>query len=98
MLRKILALAGMAIALAGQAKAEVVDLSTVKCSELSDMSAEDVSYLLIWIHGYYGGKAGDKTIDLESLGEAGKRIGEACAENPDLGLLTVTDRIAAGAQ
>jgi acid stress chaperone HdeB len=76
-------------------RAEVIDLSTIKCSDIGKMGEEEGSYLMIWLHGYYGGKAGDTTLDTESFEAAGKAIGEACGENPDLGLMTVINQIEA---
>ena len=93
-MKKIIAVAAILVAFGCvSARAEVVDVSTVKCSELLKMSKEDVSYLLIWLHGYYGGKAGDTTIDLAALEANGTAIGEKCGANPDLGLMTAIQQI-----
>jgi acid stress chaperone HdeB len=93
MLKKIIVAAGLLLAAHTVAKAEVIDLSTIKCSDIAKMSNEEGSYLLIWLHGYYGGKAGDTTMDTDSFEAAGKQIGDACAESPDLGLMTVINQI-----
>ena len=91
---KTLALAAGLMAFAAlPARAEVIDISTIKCSDLATMSDEEGSYLLIWLHGYYGGKAGDTTIDLDSFEAAGKAIGEACGASPELGLMTVVNQL-----
>ena len=81
------------LALAQPVQAEVIDISTVKCSDLATMNEEEASYLLIWLHGYYGGKAGDTTIDLEGFAAAGTDIGTKCGENPELGLMTVVQQL-----
>ena len=93
-MKRIFVLAALSIFAASAAQAEVVDVSTIKCAELGKMYMEEASYILIWLHGYYGGKAGDTTIDLAALESVGKAIGEKCAENPDLGLMTVIDQLA----
>ena len=93
-MKKIFVLAALSIFAASAAQAEVVDVSTIKCAELGKISKEEASYILIWLHGYYGGKAGDTTIDLAALESVGKAIGEKCAENPDLGLMTAIDQLA----
>jgi acid stress chaperone HdeB len=85
------ALFGLCFITPGQA--EVIDVSTVKCSDIGTMSKDDVSYLLIWLHGYYGGKAGDTTIDLAALEANGTAIGEKCGANPDLGLMTAIQQL-----
>lgn len=61
-------------------RAEVIEMSTIKCSDIATMNADDGGALLIWLHGHYGGKVGDTTIDMEPFEAAGKDIGDACAE------------------
>lgn len=92
-LKKIALAAALVTLAALPAKAEVIDISTVKCSDFAKMSEEEGSYLLVWLHGYAGGKAGDTTIDLDSFAESGTAIGESCAESPELGLMTVINQI-----
>ncbi len=75
------------------AKAEVIDLATVKCSDLGTMSAEDSGFFFTWIHGYFGGQAGDTTMDIDSMEAAGKAIGEYCAANPDVGVLAAVKQL-----
>ena len=94
MLKKFAAAAALCVLFAGSAQAEVIDISTIKCKDLGTMSKEEVSYVLIWLHGYFGGKAGDTTIDLAAFEENGKAIGEKCAENPELGLMTAITQLA----
>lgn len=94
MFRKLLAAAVLVFLATSSAKAEVIDISTIKCKDLGTMSKEEVSYVLIWLHGYFGGKAGDTTIDLAAFEENGKKIGEKCAENGELGLMTAITQLA----
>ncbi len=93
MFKKCIIAAGFLLAANNMAQAEVIDLSTIKCSDIAKMSEEEGSYLMIWLHGYYGGKAGDTTMDLESFEASGKAIGDVCATSPDLGLMTVINQI-----
>jgi hypothetical protein len=95
MFKKLALAAGLVALAAIPARAEVIDISTIKCSDLATMNADDGGALLIWLHGYYGGKAEDTTIDLESFEAAGKAIAESCAEQPELGLMTVVNQIEA---
>jgi acid stress chaperone HdeB len=95
MLKKLTIAAFITLASSLTAHAEVIDLSVIKCSDLTKMSDEEGSYLLIWLHGYYGGKAGDTTMDTDSFTAAGQKIGTACGEKPELGLMTVINQIEA---
>jgi acid stress chaperone HdeB len=93
MLKNLIVAAGLLLSVSTATQAEVIDLSTIKCSDIAKMSDEEGSYLMIWLHGYYGGKAGDTTMDTDSFETSGKAIGEACAESPELGLMTVINQI-----
>ena len=92
---KTISAIAMAVLLMGSAtaKAEVIDVSTIKCSDLAAMSTEDASYLLIWLHGYYGGKAEDTTIDLKSFETVATDMGAKCAESPELGIMTAVQQV-----
>ena len=74
-------------------RAEVIDVSTIKCSDLIAMSADEASYLLIWLHGYYGGKAEDTTIDLKSFENVAADMGAKCTESPELGIMTAVQQV-----
>lgn len=87
MKKTLLAIGLLVTASALPARAEVIDLATVKCSDLASMSPEDSSFFFTWVHGYYGGQAGDTTMDLDAMEAAGTAIGEYCGANPDVGVL-----------
>ena len=93
MKKLLVATAILILANSVSARAEVIDVSTIKCSEALAMSKDEMSYVLIWLHGYYGGKAGDTTIDLTALGDTGTAIGEKCGQNPNLGLMTAIEQL-----
>ena len=93
-MKKLFAIAVLACVFGGNfARAETLDVSTIKCKELGTMAKDEASYLLIWLHGYYGGKAGDTTIDLGAMGDIGAAIGKKCSENPELGLMTAIEQL-----
>jgi acid stress chaperone HdeB len=75
------------------AEAETVDLATVKCSELADMKAEDASFMFAWMLGYAGGQTSTTTLDLSGMDALGNDIGEYCAANPDVGLLSAATEV-----
>ncbi len=88
MQRTLAAAAISALAFAMPAAAETVDMATVKCAELETMKEDEVNFMFSWLLGYAGGQASDTTIDLGSMDSVGKSIGEYCAENPDVGLVS----------
>jgi len=75
------------------AHAETVDLATVKCSDLGSMSDSDGTFLFTWLLGYQSGVAGTTTLDLGAMEDVGKNIGEYCAANPDVGVLSAATTV-----
>ena len=80
-------------ALCVTAQAETLDMSTIKCSDTFDRSADEAALVMFWFHGYYGGKAGDTTVDFGSLGDVAKELGDLCRLNPNVGLMTALKNI-----
>ncbi len=79
--------------IAAPASAETIDLATVKCSELADMAQDEATFLFTWLLGYAGGVAGTTTMDLSAMEEMGTEIGEYCAANPDVGILSAANEV-----
>lgn len=95
MTRTLAATAIAALLLSAPAHAETVDLATVKCSELADMKTEDASFMFAWMLGYAGGQSGTTTLDLSAMEAVGTNIGEYCAANPEVGLLSAATEVMA---
>jgi acid stress chaperone HdeB len=93
MKKQIIAIGVLLAASTAASRAEVIDLATVKCSDLASMSAEDSGFFFTWVHGYFGGQSGDTTMDLDAMEEAGKAIGEYCGANPDVGVLAAVKQL-----
>jgi acid stress chaperone HdeB len=85
----------LALALFGpvQAKAEKLDLSTISCKRFFDYSKENIGLLLTWLEGYYSGDDDDPVIDFDKMAVNAKKLGEYCAKNPDIGLITAAEKI-----
>ena len=90
-MKKLIGAALLAVLLAPlPAQAETIDLATVKCSELATMQDSDGTFLFTWLLGYQAGQAGTTTMDLSAMESIGKKIGEYCAANPDVGVLAAS--------
>jgi len=91
------AIAALAVSLAffsvSPASCETVDLSTIKCKEFLDSGKDNISYIAMWLHGYYAGKAdAAAVIDFDKFTKTAGELGKYCAENPTLGLITAADK------
>ncbi len=68
--------------------AETLDMSTLKCSDTASWTEDEAGLVMFWLHGYYGGKAGDTRVDFDAITVVAKQLSEACAADPDIGLMT----------
>ena len=70
----------------------VVDMSTIKCSDLLAMSNDQAIITLVWMKGFYSGADNDTTWDREaSLANARTLLGN-CKTHGSLGVMTEIER------
>ena len=60
-----------------------IDIAEATCKDVLELKQDDLTAILMWTHGYFGGKAGDTKIDFKEFEAAGGVIGEYCAAHPD---------------
>ncbi len=71
------------------AKADnVVDISTLKCSEIEKMDQAAVGTFITWIDGYLGGRAEDTKFDIGRFQKSATAVDKICAAHPDEGILS----------
>jgi acid stress chaperone HdeB len=75
------------------ADAQVVDLSTIRCKEFLDSGKETISYIMMWLDGYFTGEDDPAVLDFDQLKQKGEKLGEYCARNPTHGLLTAAEEV-----
>lgn len=92
---KILGAAVAALMLAGApAKAaDVLDLSTITCSQFVNSGEETIGNLLMWLSGYYTEDGDPTVIDKDKMEQVGGKLGGYCAANPSMGLLTAAEEV-----
>jgi len=75
------------------ALANEIDLSTWTCKQFQTASKEDISVILAWLDGYYKDEDDPPVIDTDLLVGNAKKLGQYCAQHPELGLITATDKL-----
>ncbi len=75
------------------AAAEKIDLSTWTCSKFQSSSKDEIGIILAWLNGYYRDDDSPAVIDTEKFVADAKKLGEYCAANPELGLITAADKV-----
>ena len=73
--------------------AKEVDVASISCKYLIDASKDDASTIMIWLHGYFGGKADDTTFNMESFAKSAEQMGAYCAEHPDIGVMSAAKTV-----
>jgi acid stress chaperone HdeB len=73
--------------------ADVLDLSTMKCSDFLKSSKDDVGATLAWLDGYYKDEDDPPVIDTDKFVANAKKLAEYCVANPTIGLITATDKL-----
>ncbi len=93
MLSKIALAATLAIGLCASASAEVIDLSTQTCQQFQAKSKDEIGIILIWLDAYYADEDAAPVIDTDKFTANAKKLGEYCAANPTIGLITAADKL-----
>jgi acid stress chaperone HdeB len=75
------------------ALATEIDLSTWTCKQFQSASKDDIGVILAWLDGYYKEEDAPPIIDTDKFVENAKKLGEYCAQHPDEGLITATDKL-----
>jgi len=77
----------------GSAFAANIDLSVWTCKKFQSAGDEDVKIILSWLDGYYRNENDPLVINLDRFVENAKKLGQYCSANPDIGLITATDKV-----
>ena len=75
------------------AQAQVVDLSTIKCRDFVASNKEQIGLILAWLNAYYKSEDDPAVIDFGQLMKDGQKLGAYCGANPDIGLITASDKL-----
>lgn len=65
-----------------------IDLDELSCRMLLEVTGEERSNIVIFMHGYVSGQNGEKLINGPDLAEVTEKVIDDCIDNPDKQLLT----------
>jgi hypothetical protein len=55
-----------------------IDVAKITCKQFVLLKVADPKYIAIWLSGYYNGKRGTTTVDVESLEDRAQQIKTYC--------------------
>ena len=83
---------------AEDATPKAIDLSILKCEAVNttkENETDDLGQILMWLAGYHASMAKSTIIDLDKFGDSVAKMTTYCAENPDMGLFTASEKFMA---
>lgn len=89
----LLLIAAVSLSTAVPARAQQLDLSTVKCSEFVDSGKDTIGLILMWLEGYYSDADAKPVVDFDKMKTNGEKLGEYCGKNPEHSLITAADEV-----
>ena len=72
-----------------EAEDDIIDLQTMTCREMLKSDGEDRANILVFMHGYIGGKKEETTVNVSVLSDATEQILDTCIDNPEQTVLSV---------
>ncbi|GLK70940.1 hypothetical protein KHC23_09235 [Ancylobacter dichloromethanicus] len=75
------------------AMADKIDLSTTTCGQFLESDKTEIMLTLAWLDAYYKDVDAPPVIDTDKFVENAGELGEYCAANPSIGLITATDEL-----
>lgn len=92
-MRRTLLAAAILATSAFAAWGEMIDLSTMTCAKFQASSKDEIGIILTWLDAYYRDDDDPPIIDTDRFVSNAKKLGEYCASNPTIGLITATDKL-----
>jgi acid stress chaperone HdeB len=75
------------------ARAETIDFSTTTCKQFLESHKNEIGIILAWLDGYYREEDDPPIFDTEKFEANAKKLAGYCAANPNVGLITATDKL-----
>lgn len=75
------------------ASAQVLDLSTLSCSEFFEGDEGQISHVIMWLDGYYSDEEAAAVVDFDAMKDRMEALGVYCGQNPEHGLITAADEV-----
>jgi hypothetical protein len=80
---------------AEDATPKAIDLAILKCEAVNstkENETEGLGQILMWLAGYHASVAKSTIIDLDKFGASVEKIATYCAEHPQMGLFTASEK------
>jgi acid stress chaperone HdeB len=86
------ALVMVAVAVSAPARAEMLDLTTLRCRDFSAISREKLPLIMMWLDGYHTEEDEPAVIDFDKVKNDTEKLLTYCQNHPVLRLLIAAER------
>ena len=76
-------------------RAQVVDLSSIKCKGFIELPKETINVIAMWLEGYFTDEEDPAVVDFEKTKVKAEKLGAFCVQNPKMSLLTAAESVMA---
>jgi len=81
------------------ARAQVtLDVAKITCHQFMTYKIAAPKLIAVWLSGYYHGKRGDTTLDIQELDAKAKAMHDYCAKNPDALMMQAVESVIGAGQ
>ena len=77
------------------AQAQTIDLATLKCKDFIDSGRQTISFIVMWLDGYYTDEEDAAVFEPDKLKIKAEKLSAFCAQNPKIGLMTAAESVMA---
>ena len=77
------------------AKAQPINLATLKCRELIELSKETIATLTVWLDGYYTDEEDAALFEPDKLKVKAEKLTGFCAQNPKMSVMMAAENFMA---
>jgi acid stress chaperone HdeB len=76
------------------ARAQVtIDAAKVTCDQYTGYKVSNPQNIAIWLSGYYHGKRGETTVDIQALAATAKKVRDYCRRNPQTPVMQAVETV-----
>ena len=92
-LMRLLVAVALMLSWLNAASAQRFDLNLISCRELLGTNRQNVTYLVVWLRGFWTEADEAMVLDLERLQTDADKVTDFCARNPDEKVFAAAQRL-----
>ena len=93
-MRTAIAAAGLMLAATAlPARAQDIDMNTIKCKDFIAADKSEVGNILIWLEGFYTKEDDPPILHVQKMQSDAQNLGKFCGNNPNVSIITAAEKV-----